>query len=396
MLTRTETKAAPEPDHNGHPKTAPHAGRNPRREKRLWHDAAQNMPALGCSICRERDLCGGLQLKAAFYECLQFCCGAPGSCDRVCRNHPDFPDRVREVGTFVLDTVPRGPVLAAPDLPRVVPVIFHRTARAVPVSSETVALPLYRMFDRRSGTPRFTTPEALCETFAIQPATTIVLTGTDRDPPLERWWGLGEAQRRIIIRAMKAAGIGLVTTPNYSLFIDRPRWDDLHAMKRIAIVHEEFLREGLPAALHVNGRTETDFRRWAAYISARPEITHLAYEFTTGTGWARRREQHAAWLADLAATIDRPQHLVMRGGTEVLPILSGAFAGVTVLDTSIFMKTMMRQRAYPKGNAALGWRPSPTAVGAPLDDLFAENCAMVEAWLGDLGTPEIKRALPPG
>jgi hypothetical protein len=35
--------------------------------------------------------------------------------------------------------------------------------------------------------------------------------------------------------------------------------DDLHSIKRIALVHSEFLDEGLPAALHVNGRSEADF-----------------------------------------------------------------------------------------------------------------------------------------
>jgi hypothetical protein len=54
----------------------------------------------------------------------------------------------------------------------------------------------------------------------------------------------------------------MATTPNYSLFVDRPRWDDLHAMKRIAIVHGEFLEAGMPGALHVNGRTDRDFERW--------------------------------------------------------------------------------------------------------------------------------------
>lgn len=53
----------------------------------------------------------------------------------------------------------------------------------------------------------------------------------------------------------------MVTTPNYSLSIDQPRWDDLHSLKRIAIVHEEFLNEGLPAALHVNARTDKDWER---------------------------------------------------------------------------------------------------------------------------------------
>jgi hypothetical protein len=350
----------------------------------VWHVPERASSSLGCMVCPERHLCGGLRLTAAFFDCLQLCCGKPDGCDRVCRNHPDYADRVREVATFELGTVPRAPILAAPNLPRVVPVIYHRTARRAPPISETVALPLYSLFDRRSGLPRYASHASLCEAFGVKLGSTIVLTGTDRDPPLERWWELGEERRRTIIRAMKAAGIGLVTTPNYSLFIDRPRWDDLHAIKRIAIVHEEFLREGMPAALRVNGRSESDFQRWGAYLVARPEITHLAYEFTTGTGWAGRQEQHAQWLAELSATAGRPLHLGVRGGLEVLPLLARAFAGTTVLDTSIFMKMMKRQRAYAKTNAALGWTSSPTEHGAPVDGLFADNGQFVEAWIGDI------------
>lgn len=186
----------------------------------------------------------------------------------------------------------------------------------------------------------------------------------------------------------------LVTTPNYSLFLDRPRWDDLHAMKRIAIVHNEFLSEGMPAALHVNGRTETDFRRWGAYVSVRPEITHLAYEFTTGTGWADRCELHAAWLAGLAAAAGRPLHLVIRGGVDVLPTLSAAFPRITMINTSIFMKTMMRRRAIPDGNSGLAWQYVPTAIEAPLDDLFADNLITVDGWLGNIA-PSIAGELTP-
>jgi hypothetical protein len=291
--------------------------------------------------------------------------------------------------------VPRAPRLNAPDLPRVIPVFFHGNRREASVSFPALALPLYRMFDRKTGAPRFTDHAALCARFGIAPGTTIVLTGTDRDPPLERWWRLGEAGRRPIIRALAGAGVSLVTTPNYSLFIDRPRWDDLHAMKRIAIVHQEFLAEGMPAALHVNGRTETDFRRWGDYVASRPEVTHLAYEFTTGTGWAGRREMHAAWLASLAASVGRPLHLVMRGGIEVLPLLAPAFAGITSLDTSIFMKTMMRRRAVPSGNARLAWERSLTPVGAPVDDLLADNLVAVQGWYADLIARPIAAELPP-
>ena len=117
-------------------------------------------------------------MKAAFFDCLQFCCGKPETCDRVCRNHPDYVNRVREVGRFALDNVPRGPLLDAPELPRLMPVIYgNRRALAVPFS--VAALPLYRMFRRRTGELRFGTHGELCEEFGLVPGTPIVLTGTD-------------------------------------------------------------------------------------------------------------------------------------------------------------------------------------------------------------------------
>ncbi|SMH62822.1 DUF4417 domain-containing protein [Azospirillum agricola] len=378
MLTGAEQNTKTKSGH----KKQQNAKRNVRRERKLWHEPEIAIGSLGCAACPDFRVCGGLKLRTAFFDCLQFCCGKPDECDRVCRNHPEFADRVREVGTFDLDTVPHAPVLTAPALPRIVPIIYDRTSRRQPLPLDAVALPLYSMFDRRSGMPRHTSHAALCEAFVVRPGSTLVLTGTDEDAPLERWWELGAARRQPIIQSMKAAGIGLVTTPNFSLFLDRPRWDDLHAMKRIATIHSEFLNEGLPAALHVNGRTDMDFRRWTDYVASRPEITHVAYEFTTGT--ARRPERHAKWLAELATTVNRPLHLVVRGGLKALPVLAGKFASVTLLDTSIYMKTIMRQRAFPKSNSALGWASAPTERGAPIDDLFEDNFRAKEAWAGDL------------
>jgi hypothetical protein len=164
---------------------------------------------------------------------------------------------------------------------------------------------------------------------------------------------------------------------------------------KLQLVHEEFLSEELPAALHINGRTDHDFRRWGAYLAMRPEITHICYEFTTGTGWATRREQHARWLVNLAAAAGRPLHLIMRGGVEVLPALAAAFAGVTILDTSTFMKTMMRRRAVAAKHAGLSWSRAPTEIGAPLDDLFADNLAAVDGWLANCATLPVGAELQP-
>jgi hypothetical protein len=82
----------------------------------------------------------------------------------------------------------------------------------------------------------------------------------------------------------------------------------------------------------------------------------------------------------LAAGVGRPLSLVLRGGIEMAGKLAGSFAHVTVLDTTSFFKTMMRKRASLNGR--LDWLPAPTAAGAPLDKLLAENLLAVQGWIG--------------
>lgn len=367
------------------PGTESQSPRNPRRERRLWHDSERYAPSLGCHGCPEKEFCGGLSIRQSMFSCLDFCCGTPEQCDVVCRNHRDFALRVREVDGFDLHTVPRTTPLLSPGLPLVIPMVFHRTSRAGPFISPATALSLYQLFHRRTGHLRYNSRDELLEKFGLAPNTRLVLTGTDQDPPIEGWWKLSE-ERRPIIRKLRDLGIGLATTPNYSLFIDQPRWDDLHAMKRIGLVHEEFQSEGLPTALHVNARTELDVQRWTEYLGNRPEITQIAYEFATGTGWAGRQEVHAQWLAGMARAVGRPLHLIVRGGIDVLPVLADAFTRVSVVETSIFMKTMKRRRAVVDNRGALKWEPALTPAGALLDALLEENYATVERWLRTLAT----------
>jgi len=356
--------------------------RNLRLERQLWHDPALRTRSLGCGQCPERGLCGGIEIRRPIFDCLDLCCGQPSRCDRVCRNHPEYAGHIREITTFALDDIPRSDPLAGPVLPRVIPMLFHGSSRCLTAASNTIAIPLARMFNRRDGSARHYSHESLCTAYGVNPGSLIVLSGTDHDAPLERWWGFGEPKRRELIRILRLIGVAFTTTPNYSLFIDAPRWDDMHAMKRIAIVHHEFLSEGLPAALHVNGRTHTDFRRWTEFVADRPEITHVAYEFTTGTAWAGRQDLHTEWLCGLAAGVGRPLSLVLRGGIDVLPKLARAFGTVTLLDTSSFIKTMMRQRASLNGR--LDWVSAPTEAGAPIDELFAENMQAVQKWIGNV------------
>ena len=269
--------------------------RNSRREQALQYDGFLRTPSIGCTQCKDVGLCGGLRIKEAVFNCLRFCCKRPERCDAVCRNNPaSFSERVREVGGFDLGNVPQLKAVAAPFLPLLIPVIYHRTDRQQAFSaSAAVALPLYKVIKRQNGQPRFRNRRALVEHFGISVDSTILLTGSDRDVPLERWWSLGP-MRSEVISALFELGIKIVTTPNFSLFTDRPRWDDMHSIKRIALTHEEFLSNGIAAALHLNARTDRDWSRWAAYVKARPEVTHVPFEFATGAGTISR----VAWYGN--------------------------------------------------------------------------------------------------
>lgn len=353
----------------------------PSHVRRLWDNPRRNTAILGCPGCPILGACGGLHLGSGIMDCLQFCCGKPQGCDQVCRNNGDYVDRIREINGFSLCTVPRTPVLSAPILPPFLPILFHGKRRAAWFDADAVALPLYSTFDRRTGTPRFSFRSTFESEFLISGRPLILLTGTDEDAPLERWWGIGEAARRTIIRSLVQAGVTMATTPNYSLIINRPRTDDLHSIKRIGLVFAEFLDEGLPAALHVNGRTDTDFLHWAEFIAERPEVTHLAYEFRTMSG---RQETHVDWLIGLTQMVGRPLHLLVRGGTEYLAALKAVFAGISFMDTSVFMKTMKRQRACRREDGTLGWKSNPTDQGAPLDDLLIENTHARARWVSEL------------
>jgi len=330
--------------------------------------------------CPERDMCGGLHIAASVFSCLDHCCGHPEACDAVCRNNPDYVNRVREIDGFDLQTIPRVTPLPSPRLPRVIPWLDHVGQREQPLIAEAVCLPLYAMFNRRTGNTKYETRAALNNAFKVSSDTTIILTGTAVDKPLERWWSLAK-QRLGIIQALQHLGIALVTTPNYSLFTDQPRWDDLHSMKRIALVWQEFIEEGLPAALHVNARTDTDWQRWTDFIGERPEVTHIAYEFGTGAGRAGRKPWHAEKLAELAQVVGRPIHLILRGGLDVLSILGPQFPQLSIVETSIFIKTLKRQRATMPTPNAIAWLPAPTEKGELLDELMGLNLRTISARL---------------
>lgn len=340
----------------------------------LTHDPNAYPVALGCASCPHLGDCGGLCVKAPVFDCLDMCCNAPGTCTRVCRKQPAdvFVDQMREIGGFDLGDAPRAPVINHSINSEIVPLVYHGSRRAHELRNETFALRLPDLVNFRQGRLRFQNRSALCAHFLIPADAQIILSGVNLDHRIEPWWHLGE--RRIeIIADMRRIGIDLITTPNFSVVLDQPRTDDLHAMKRILLVFAEFASAGLACALHPNGRTERDFERWGNEIAARPEVTTLAFEFITGPGRKTRQGWHLDRLADLAGRAGRNLDIVVRGDPRVIGFLRQHFRKVTYIETSAFMKSLKRQRAERAGNNRLHWVPTPTAEGENLDDLFVHN-----------------------
>lgn len=365
------------------------------RGKNLWNLRRQNETPLGCSACPNHSTCGGMQIKKQVYSCQDFCCRDPKKCNKVCRLKPaDFANRAREIDGWSLETITSQDPLPAPDLPEFVPLIDHGSSRELPFSgSHTVCLPFSKVVERNDGTARFASRDDLATHFAVSRNANIFLTGTDRDKPLERWWSMGVARRREAIRQLREVGVSLVTTQNYSLFTDVPRWDNLFNIKRIALVFEEFLAEGMPAGLHVNARTERDWERWIEFVRNHRQVTHIAYEFGTGAGHGERLEWHTNHLQLLAKEAGRPLHLVVRGGTSVLLRLKASFDGFTFIDTNAFTKTTRARQKAQMVADELHWKSTTTGEDEPLDDLLLDNWNVIALDLANkLGCSPVRRA----
>lgn len=350
-----------------------------QRPQRLWDDATRHAPALGCLTCLERERCGGVHTDVGILDCRDLCtCADKSKCDMVCRFNPArFVAQMHEVRGLDLENAPRTNANGVPTVPLVIPFVDHRYGRAALLDEPIVAISLYELVNMATGKVHVASRDELATRFLVPAGADVVVSGVDKDGPIERWWELKD--RRAILAELKSLGVTMITTPNYSVLTDVPRTDNLHAMKRILLAWTEMAGAGLAAALHVNARTERDYDRWGALIAARPEIEILAFEFATGGGRGERIDWHVAQLCALADRVGHPLSIIVRGGGRRLKALHHHFTRVSLIETEAFARTIRRRRGYLTEAGRLKWATSPTPQGAPIDELFAHNVSVVRA-----------------
>ena len=354
------------------------------RFRTLIHDDDAS-GSIGCSGCLDRPHCGGQHVNAALIDCMDLCCGGPATCGFVCPTGPNFGKRLQEIGGFGFDSVIRTQCLEAPGLPDYVPLIHHGYSRSGLLARPAVAVPLMQLVDMKRSAARFDRGR-LFQNFRLAPGTTLIATGIDKDERIERWWRLDD--RRAVVRDLIAAGVSLVTVPNFSSVLDAPAHDGLYAMKRILLTWAEFVDEGMPAALHVNARRPRDYERYLSFIVSRPEVRHISFEFITGTKRKDRGAWHTDQLCRIAQATDRPLVLVVRGGQRWLPRLRQVFTQVVSIDATAHQRAKFRQGAELTGNR-LRWARHSLPLGEPIDVLLAHNidvCDRHAAGLASVGT----------
>ena len=152
-------------------------------------------------------------------------------------------------------------------LPDHLPVLVQ--AYADPIDIPWVALHAGRVLGStgRGLTPKHRQP--IREVYRLASRTRLALQFYVEDRVLEGLW----ANRRCVIRELKQLGLDLVLSPNFSVWRDHSRFEQLVQQRRSFAFYHELIEAGLPAIPDVGwSRFEPDGRRWAEWINEQPDL----------------------------------------------------------------------------------------------------------------------------
>lgn len=346
----------------------------------LWalKDQSTGQPMLGCGSCLDRKSCGGLQVTpggAAAMDCMAMCqCENPEKCDVVCPAAPKrYVRRLNEVHGFDLTVIPIAKAHRLPKLPDVAMLVEGNAVKdGVSRLLHHVAVPLSMAIAEAGQLTRAKSRSELEKTFGLAPRDGWILTGVERDSYVERMWRIHSPRK--VYAGLRKAGAIFATTPNFSTIADVPRHDNLHAMMRIAWTWHEMVEAGLPTGLHINGRTDHDFVRWAQFAKRQLNLRAVAFEFLTGAEPKEDGQRYVERLKLFVRASGRDDLLlVLRGGQQWLPELRHYFAHVLVIDSGAYFKTIHRQRTDIANDGRPQYRSHKTRSASEMRALFHHN-----------------------
>jgi hypothetical protein len=156
-------------------------------------------------------------------------------------------------------------------LPDHLPVLVQ--AYADPIDIAWVALHAGRVLGvtGRGLTPKHRRP--IREVYRLASRTRLALQFYVEDRVLEGLW----ANRRCVIRELKQLGLDLVLSPNFSVWRDHSRFEQLVQQRRSFAFYHELIEAGLPAIPDVGwSRFEPDGRLWAEWVNGAPDLSAVS------------------------------------------------------------------------------------------------------------------------
>lgn len=354
--------------------------------KGLWSNSGEPT-AIGCNGCPDRPTCGGLQVTAPVFSCMDHCnCSDKTTCQMVCPNHANFVSRIHEVRGFGFEDILKRKSVPLLPLPGYAHLLFNHPKVDFYTDLPVATVPLSAVFNRSGRSGAALSRRELENKFRLKSGVPLILTGVELDRKIEKYWGVTRGRDQMIA-GIKAINPLIVTTPNYSVGLDAPRHEAMHSLKRIVLAWSELHDAGIRTALHLNAVTSHDYKRMADFLKFHSEIHAVSLEFETGAANDAQGAYHIEQLERLMQTVGRTLHLVFRGDTRWIAELRKVFPSVTIINGSADMRTRKRRRAvYTKGQ--LSWTSFPTPRGQGLDELMAHNLAKVGEWLADKTSTE--------
>lgn len=342
-------------------------------------------PSLGCQHCFAKELCGGLYTTGAL-DCLCYCCGNPEECTFLCPRSKNFLATWRD--TSGINIAIEHLQQCYDQLPQYIPLIQHGSNRTTPLRVPVVALTTFDVtrLDKRVG-DMVRDAAALRAKFLLDKTATIVLSSVAPDKELERYWH--ERHHRDLIQGIKAIRPAHVIAPNFSLFRDVPRFDNLANVKRSLVCSEELSKAGLSVIPYLAGITAHDWNRWADFLKEHDQIKLVCKEFQTGGRKKPVGDWHIDRLRELQDKLGRGLHIVAVGGRRHRALQMQPWR-VSIIDSVPFMRTMHRRRL-----SIDGWEKTVTPSGAPLDDLLNHNIAAYARTIGKRWHRIASRRRPP-
>jgi hypothetical protein len=287
-----------------------------------------------------------------------------------------YAKRLKEVRGFDLGNVPRCDPVEFRRISGYAPIIHHAYSRVSEFPGEIVSLSLYELLDR-DGAPKYTSVDDVAKNFRVRSDAKIVISGVHQDKLLERVWQ--SRHRNAVARMLRSLNIVLLTSPNFSVYNNVPRPENLYNIKRVALLSAELLGLKVPTALHINACTDTDYARYMEFLAARPEFEAISFEFITGPGYPSRMWWHVKKLLELRSEVGRPLQLVLRGGTKAAGQLASMYANILVIDSDPLQCALHRRRMIFGNSGQIRIVENKLPKGVPVDELLVLNAKAAQA-----------------